>query len=147
MLRRFTVSAGRARAELRQFLVLYDFLWASSAELRQYLVRGAFWRASSIDCWQFFILIVFRRASTGGLLLRQCPVPGACLRAGFAELRQLLVLIVIFCWVVSGRSLSPVFLFELACVFCLLVESLAFMCVLLINSERCACDWCITSEV
>jgi hypothetical protein len=37
MLRRFTVSVGRARAELRQFVVLLDFRWASSAELRQYL--------------------------------------------------------------------------------------------------------------
>jgi hypothetical protein len=49
VLRRFTVSVGRARAELRQFVVLYDFLWASSAELRQYLVRGAIWRASSVE--------------------------------------------------------------------------------------------------
>ena len=37
VLRRFTVSVGRARAELRQFVVLLDFRRASSAELRQYL--------------------------------------------------------------------------------------------------------------
>ena len=37
VLRRFAVSVGRARAELRQFVVLLDFRWASSAELRQYL--------------------------------------------------------------------------------------------------------------
>jgi hypothetical protein len=115
VLRRFAVSAGRARAELRQFLVLYGFLRASSAELRQTLVIGAFWR---------------------------CPVPCVWLRAGFAELRQFLVLIITFCLVVSVRSLTPFILFELASVLCLLVESPTFMCVLLINSE-----WCVTSEV
>jgi hypothetical protein len=53
VLRRFAVSVGRARAELRQFVVLIVFRRASSAELRQYLVCSACWRASSAELRQF----------------------------------------------------------------------------------------------
>jgi hypothetical protein len=67
VLRRFAVSAGRALAELRHFLVLYCFPRASSAELRQLLVISAFWR---------------------------CPVPCVWVRACFVGLRQFLVSII-----------------------------------------------------